>query len=83
MAIGDIATAQEECRVCLRKWRVAAEELGALIEDASQYSSEAFDQSVNDRMPELHRRTMAFLARLSIMMQIKRELESEERANAT
>ena len=82
MAIGDIPTALEECRVCLRKWRAAADGLGALIEDAADYSSEAFDQSVNDRMPEFQRQTRAFLARLSVFMQIKNEIENEERANA-
>lgn len=79
MAIGDIATAQEECRVCLRKWRDEAEGLGTLIEDACQYSSEAFDQSVSERMPGLERKTRAFLARLSVLMQIKHEIEDEER----
>lgn len=82
MAISGIPTAHEECRVCLRKWRTATEGLGALIEDAANYSSEAFDQSVNERMPELQRTTRAFLARLSIFIQIKSEIEKEERANA-
>ncbi|MGB9435027.1 MAG: hypothetical protein WBQ89_22470 [Candidatus Acidiferrum sp.] len=80
MAIVDIPTALEECRVCLRKWRTATEGLEALIEDAANYSSEAFDQSVSERMPELQRTTRASLARLSIFMQIKSEIENEEGA---
>jgi hypothetical protein len=82
MAVQDLTTAKEECRVCLEKWRGEAEALGNLIEDASQYSAEAFAQSVNDRMPKLQRHARAFLARLSIFIQVMHEIESESRAGA-
>jgi hypothetical protein len=82
MAIQDLTTAQEECRICLEKWRAEAEALGTLTEDASQYSAEAFAQSVNDRMPKLQRHTRAFLARLSIFIQVMHEMESENQARA-
>jgi hypothetical protein len=56
------------------------EGLRTLVENASQFTAEAFVQSVDDRMPELHRGTKAVLARLSILIQIMNEIESESRA---
>lgn len=49
MAIQDLSTAQEECRVCMVKCRQKVEGLGTLIEDAANYSAEALARSVNDR----------------------------------
>jgi pantothenate kinase-related protein Tda10 len=81
MAIQELSTLREECRVCLAKWRKQAEGLETLVKDASKYSADAFSEFVNHRMPELLRATKAFLARLSIFIQVKQEIESEERTN--
>lgn len=80
MPMQDFATAQEECRVCLTKCNGELEGLLTLVEQAPQFTAAAFAQSVDDRMPALQRQTRAFLARLSIFIQVMDEIESEKQA---
>jgi hypothetical protein len=50
MEIQDIATAREECRVCISKWQAEVESLKALIDAAPTYSAAALTQSINARV---------------------------------
>jgi hypothetical protein len=78
MAIQDLATAREECVVCISKWQTEMESIKALIVYAPAYSAAAFAQSVNARMPALQRCTRATLVRISILIQAMEELEAEK-----
>jgi hypothetical protein len=77
MPIQDLKTAQEECRLCFARWQQEMKGLGALVEQASEFTAAAFLESAHARMPELHRANKAVLARLSILIQVLSELESE------
>lgn len=83
MAIQNVATAREECRVCLTKWEAEMEGIKILIAEASSYSAEAFTHSVDDRMPRLQRATRAVIVRLSILVQVLAELEAEKALEST
>lgn len=80
MPIQDLATAQEECCVCLTKCKQELEGLRTLVEQTPKFTVAAFAQSVDDRMPVLQRQTRGFLARLSILIQVMDEIENEKRA---
>src|SRR5579864_7908249 len=80
MPIQDFATALEECRVCLTKCKGELDGLLTLVEQAPQFTAAAFAQSVSDRMPELQRTSRASLARISIFIQVMKEMESEKQA---
>lgn len=80
MPIQDFATAQQECRVCLTKWKGELDGLLSLVEQSSQFTAGAFAQSVNDRLPQLQRHLKSSLARLSIFIQVMNEIESDSHA---
>ena len=82
MKIQDIATAQEECRVCISKWQAKMESLKALIDAAPTYSAAALAQSIDARIPILQRITRATLVRISILLQVMEELEAKKFANS-
>ena len=83
MPIQEFSQAQEECRLCFAHWQREMEDLQSLIERASEYTAAAFVESAAARMPELHRRTRSVLARLSILIQVMHEIESENEARKT
>jgi hypothetical protein len=82
MPIQDLATAGEECRVCISQWQTEMEGIKMLIADVSVYSAPALAESINARMPILHRKMRASLARISILLQAKAELEAEAAVDA-
>lgn len=83
MPIQDFATAQEECRLCLTKCKTELDGLLALVDQAPQFTAGAFAQSVNDRLPQLQRHWLSSLARLSILIQVMNEIESEGQVHTT
>lgn len=83
MPIQDLATAQEECRVCLTKCKTELDGLLTLVDQAPQFTAGAFAQSVNDRLPQIRRHWQSSLARLSILFQVMNEIENERQVRST
>jgi hypothetical protein len=51
MEIQDIATAREDCRVCISKWQAEMESMKALLDGAPTYSAKALAQSIDASDP--------------------------------
>ena len=67
----DVETAQRECRLCFERWLSQMNRVRELVEQHETYAPESFKESVEELMPELRRTTLAAVARLQILTQIK------------
>jgi hypothetical protein len=66
----ELVQARRECHINLAKWNKDMRRLNGLLQDFDTYTSEAFTASVLEIMPEFHRQTLAFMARLQILLQM-------------
>jgi hypothetical protein len=66
----EIKQAQQECQVTMVKFREQMERLSGLVENHQDYSPEAFEESVDQRMPTLRRHAQAFVVRLQLFVEI-------------
>jgi hypothetical protein len=66
----EIKQAQRECQVTMAKFRERMEHLSALVDGHHEYSPEAFEESVNQRMPIIRRHAQVFILRLELFVKI-------------
>jgi|HubBroStandDraft_6_1064221.scaffolds.fasta_scaffold143236_2 hypothetical protein len=67
----NLETAQQECRLCIDKWRILMTRVQNIVEEHEEYTPEAFKASILELMPEFARIANAAAARLQIMVQLK------------
>lgn len=67
----DLSMAVHETELCFDKWQLQMDRFRQLLQHHETYAPDAFRASLEEMMPEFRRATLAAVARLQIMAQIK------------
>jgi hypothetical protein len=66
----EVKQARKECSITLSKWNRDMRRLNGLLVEYETYTTEAFTASVFEILPEFQRQSLAFMARLQILLQM-------------